>query len=164
MPQAIDLDPRSRLIIGPEIDFRNGLVLFFQFVGLGLVTLVFASQASSSSLIGVLLVALIPFYFWLKFWFGRNVVTVTESSLIISSSLFGFVISTSEYENSTVRHLRYEEWRGGRAGPQNAIRFDYDGLTVTFARQAGSFKAWELIDSMREVYPFHHDVTSSGTA
>jgi hypothetical protein len=162
MPLTINhLDSNSRLSIGPEIDLQNGLVLFFQLFGLGLATLVFLSLAPSSTRIAILLFASIPFYFWARFWFGRDVVTVTKSSLVIASSLFGFVFSTSEYENSTVRRLRYEEWSGGRSGRQNAIRFESDGLTITFARQAGSSKAWELIDRMRQEYPFVDDPTST---
>jgi hypothetical protein len=50
-------------------------------------------------------------------------------------TLFGFEFSNSEYVNSMVQRLRYEEWAGNRM-TNTGIRFEYDGGTVTIAKQA----------------------------
>jgi hypothetical protein len=72
---------------------------------------------------------------WAGFWFTSNSIIVTRSSFKRSQTLFGFEFSNSEYVNSMVQHLRYEEWAGNRM-TNTGIRFEYDGGTVTIAKQA----------------------------
>jgi hypothetical protein len=90
----------------------------------------------------------------LKTLFYVEAITVTSSTLSIVGKLFGFQLKDKSYDNATVKNIRYEEWSGGRNGTQNGIRFDYNGQTVTFARQADTAKSWELIDRMCEAFKF----------
>ena len=93
-------------------------------------------------------------YYFARALFGSDTAIVTPSLLRIESIVLTFTTSRREFDNQTVQNLRYEEWAGGRAGTQSGIRFEYEGETVTFARQAKSNEAWDLIDRMCEVYKF----------
>jgi hypothetical protein len=103
-------------------------------------------------------------YTTLKSLFYIEVVTVTSDSLRIQGSLLSFALSDRQYENSSISQLRYEEWSGGRSGPQSGIRFLYTGQTVTFARQADASDSWDLIDRARKVYPFPIPALASSPA
>ena len=93
-------------------------------------------------------------YYFARALFGHDTAIVTPSLLGIESTVLTFTTPRKEFDNQTVQNLRYEEWPGGRAGTQSGIRFEYGGETVTFARQAKSNEAWDLIDRMCEVYKF----------
>jgi hypothetical protein len=86
--------------------------------------------------------------------FGYDVVSVSPSTIEIQSSLLGMTLSRKEFNNQIVQNLRYEEWSAGRGGQQNGIRFEYNGKTITFARQAKADDSWSLIDRMCEIYEF----------
>jgi hypothetical protein len=90
----------------------------------------------------------------LKTMFYVETISVTSSTLSIAGTLFGIQLRNKSYDNATVRGLRYAEWSGGRSGMQNAIRFEVNDQTVTFARQADEAKSYELIDKMCEAYKF----------
>ncbi len=83
-----------------------------------------------------------------------ELVTIAPDVLRIQGSLLSFGLTNRSFDNSSISELRYEEWSGGRSGPQNGIRFLCNDQTVTFARQADSQDSWDLIDRAREVYPF----------
>jgi hypothetical protein len=135
--------------------FQNSVAMASQ--ALGILIVFGVGVGSNSSLTGAAAMGIfgvILVFFWAKFWFSRDIITATRSSLQINRALFGFTFSNSEYDNTDVKDLRYEEWAGGKAGTQNAIRFQYRGLTISFARQVGSADSWDLIDAIVKVYPF----------
>ncbi len=93
-------------------------------------------------------------YAVLKMLFASDVILLNQTTLEIQRWLFNIVISRRSFPNSTVENLRYDEWSGGKAGTQNAVRFESVGETVAFARQATDSDSWDLIDKMCEVYKF----------
>jgi len=103
-------------------------------------------------------------YATLKALFYYEIVTTTSSTLQIQGHLLSFTTSDQQYTNSLISQLRYEEWSGGRSGTQNGIRFEYNGETVTFARQVDTSDSWDLIDRVREVYPFPTPAPDSSPA
>jgi len=87
--------------------------------------------------------------------FGSETITVSPSELRIQWLVCGIVRSQRDLPNSTVETLRYERWPGPRgAGMQNGICFDCCGETITFAQNLSENESYELVEQMRQVYPF----------
>lgn len=121
---------------------RFGSVQAGDTTGKGVIALIFAA------------ILVLVLYNCLKMLLGYERVIVRRSELLIQSWLAGVNLSARTFPNNTVENLRYEEWSGGRAGQQRAIRFESAGETVTFGRQADSSDCYEVIDQMESVFRF----------
>ncbi|MFP5236031.1 MAG: hypothetical protein ACLGSD_09010 [Acidobacteriota bacterium] len=88
--------------------------------------------------------------------FGSELIVVTSSDLEIQSRVIGRVRSQRSFPNSTIENLRYEEWWSGARGTprQQGIRFECVGETVTFARNATTAEAQEILHRMQQLYSF----------
>ena len=153
----IEIHPRKTWRLIPDLF----LVFFWGLLGsIRINRLLDPEQPHNSSLNSIFIVvlsgvcALYFLYLFLNALFGYDAVAVSPSTLEVQSSLLGLTTSRKEFDNQGVQNLRYEEWSGGRGGTQNGIRFEYNGKTITFARQARTDDSWNLIDRMCEVYKF----------
>ncbi len=99
-------------------------------------------------------VALASLYAVLRMLFSSELIILDKTTLEIQEWMFTFRLSQQTFRNSTIENLRYEERRGGRAGPQNRICFDSAGERITFGQQATRSESMEIIDKMLEVYKF----------
>lgn len=93
-------------------------------------------------------------YVLMKALFYEEIVSVDLIHLTIQGKLLFLVFGEDQYDNPSISNLRYEEWSAGRSGTRTAIRFEHNGETITFAREAGTSASWDLIDRIRTVYPF----------
>jgi hypothetical protein len=110
-----------------------------------------------SSIFGLLVLsamAILNLYAIFRMTFFSEAIILNQASLEIQRRLFVLNLSQRSFPNSTIENLRYDEWSGGRAGTQNAIRFESAGETFTFARQATHGDSWDVIDKMLEVNKF----------
>ena len=123
------------LSIRPSWGFQNCLILTVQFFGIAIFLFVATSGFEAGARGIGILAGLVFLILWAGFWFTSNSIIVTRSSFKRSQTLFGFEFSNSEYVNSMVQPLRYEEWAGNRM-TNTGIRFEYDGGTVTIAKRA----------------------------
>jgi hypothetical protein len=154
----LKIHPRKTWFILPNLF----LVFFWGTLGTrGIHYLLAPSQrhgaGSQSTLFALVSYVCAVYFLYLVFntlLFGYDLVAVSPSTFDVQSSLLGVTISRKEFDNQAVQNLRYEEWSGGRGGQQNGIRFEHNGKTITFARQATEDDSWALIDRMCEVYKF----------
>ncbi len=106
-------------------------------------------------------VALASLYAVLWMLFSSELIILDKTTLEIQKWIFDFRLSQLTFSNSTIEKLRYEERRGGRAGPQSRICFESAGERITFAQRATRSDSKEIINKMLEVYKF--PVQESGT-
>ena len=129
--------------LGPMLDrIRARTHDFSDTAGLVTIALIF----------GAVLLAIL--YSDAKMAFGFEKIFVSGTELRIDSWLLGLNLSKRSFPNNTVENLRYEEWPGGRAGTQRAIRFESAGETIDFGRQADTSDCYEVIDQMQKIYKF----------
>jgi hypothetical protein len=93
-------------------------------------------------------------YVLLKALFLKEIVSVDLVRLTIQRKLLLLEFGEAQYDNPSISNLRCEEWSAGHGGTRTAIRFEHNGQTITFAREAGASASWDLIDRIRTVYPF----------
>ncbi len=165
--QAETSNGMLRVRVRPRINWLilfSSLLILLIIIGAGLLpawerfeaTLQGGKSAGSPvlSLAVLFAMAIADIYAMFKMLFASDLVVVNQTTLEIQRWLFTLCLSQRSFPNSTVENLRYDEWSGGRAGMQNAIRFESAGETVTFARQATESDSWDLIDKMCEIYKF----------
>ncbi|HWT66521.1 MAG TPA: hypothetical protein VN151_10450 [Terracidiphilus sp.] len=105
-------------------------------------------------LIVILALGFFPAYGLVSMLFSSELMIVTETDTEIQRRLFAYTTFRQSFPNSTIENLRYDEWSGGKAGMQNAIRFEAAGKTITFASQLATGDSWDLIDAMCTIYKF----------
>ncbi len=90
-------------------------------------------------------------------FFGRELITVTESRMEIQSSFMGFVTARRMFNAELVRHVRYEEWteKGARVC---GIRFKYDGKTHVLIRAINDSDTLRTVVRIINVYKFSHTI------
>lgn len=160
-------DGRLQASMRPRINwlvlFSTALVLLIVFgVGISPVLTQIQSAIRHGNPLGGLFLRLLlilgigffPAYGIVLMLFSSELMIVTQTDVEIQRRLFGYTTSCMSFPNSTIENLRYDEWSGGKAGAQNAIRFESAGETVTFARQLDAGDSWDLIDAMGTVYKF----------
>ena len=144
--------PTLQLSIRPKRGIEDYVIIPFQILSLYLVTrlpTILAVRAVFLVLIGFVILL------WIRLWFHTDLLTMDASSLTLSYSVFGLVLSKKSYENREIVSLRYAEWPGGRQGTQTGIRFESAVKPVIFARQASKADCTEVLEEMNKVYNFH---------
>jgi hypothetical protein len=156
-----------RLMVRPRINWLilfSTLLVLFIIAGAGLVPALDRLNAAIQNggttggpIFGLIILsamAILNLYVVLRMILYSEHIILNQTTLEIQRWLFIFSLSQRIFPNSTMENLRYDEWSGGRAGTQNAIRFESAGETITFARQATHSDSWDLIDRMLEIYKF----------
>lgn len=87
---------------------------------------------------------------------GCKRVTVTDSTLLLETRMLGFTTSRRTFHNQQVSDLRCDEWfpSARYEHRESGIRFEYEGQTIDFARNATAADAQTLVEGMLTAYPY----------